>query len=116
MFKKKLPFAERRRYIRLNSVFPVEFQILGVNNLPIGDWKQGFTSNVSAGGICLTLNNPDEQMVKYLGEKNTKLSLRINIPIVSPPINALASIITCTIFAQKDYNPLVLGEFTADEN
>jgi len=32
MFKKKSPPEERRQYLRLNSVFPVEFQILGVDS------------------------------------------------------------------------------------
>jgi len=91
MFRKKSLSEERRQYLRLNSVFPVEFQILGVDS-PVSVWKQGFTSNVSAGGICLTINNPEEEIIKLLSEKQVKLALQINIPLTQPAASVLANI------------------------
>jgi len=92
MFKKKYPFEERRKYIRMDSVFPVEFQILGEGAATASDWQQGFTSNISAGGICLTINNPDEETIKVISSGPARLTLQINIPLKIPPVNAVASV------------------------
>ncbi len=80
----------RRKYIRLNSVFPVQFRMLKVPNGEfVCDWMQGFTANVAKGGICLVGNNIPEPLLLMLKNKEVKLSLLIDMPVSSQPISAL---------------------------
>ncbi|MFA6357484.1 MAG: PilZ domain-containing protein [Candidatus Omnitrophota bacterium] len=91
--KKDKP-ADNRRYLRLDTVFPVQFRLETPDDkVLLSTWLQGFTNNVSCGGICLFINNPDPQLLKLLHEKKFKLSLEIDIPISRKPIPALASIV-----------------------
>ncbi len=89
MIRKKIAELERRRYLRLNSVFPVEFQILDSAGIkPLSGWLQGFTCNLSLGGMCLAVNNISEQEISLLTQKEIQLSLRINIPLSLPATKA----------------------------
>ena len=86
--------TEHRKYLRLDSVFPVQFRLetLDGKNF-LSDWLQGFTNNLSRGGICLSINNLNAQLFKLLEEKKAKLSLEIDILISSKPIPAQASVV-----------------------
>ncbi len=84
---------ERRKYIRLESVFPVQFRLLGLDgNRFLSDWLQGFTNNVGKGGICLLVNNLSSELAKLLKEKQAKVSLGIELPIIKNPVSALAKV------------------------
>lgn len=84
---------DRRRYIRLDSVFPVQFRLLSLDGKHfLSAWLQGFTNNVSKGGICLSVNNLNPELVKLLKEQQAKLSLDIEMPITGSSVNALARI------------------------
>lgn len=82
MFKKDYLGLERRKYIRLDSVFPVQFRILSLDGKQfLSDWLQGFTNNIGKGGICLEVNNLSSRLAQNLKSKQAKLSLEIEIPI-----------------------------------
>jgi len=84
---------ELRTYIRLNAVFPVEFQLLDVKTgAAIGDIRQGFTRNISKGGICLEFNSAEEGFEKILKERSAKLELFLHIPPGRKEIKATAGI------------------------
>jgi hypothetical protein len=96
--RKKHKIDERRRYIRLKSIFPVEFQILQATaEKVISEWIQGYTSNVSIGGICLTVNNLDDKTLKYILDKNSRLLLNIHIPLRE----SVSSVIAKVVWLQK---------------
>ncbi|MFC1624255.1 PilZ domain-containing protein [Candidatus Omnitrophota bacterium] len=85
--------AERRKYIRLNVVFPVEFQFLDPETGgSISDIKQGFTRDVGKGGICLEVNNIEEGFEEILRLKKARLDLRLHIPLGKREVKAVASI------------------------
>lgn len=93
ILRKKSVELERRKYLRLNSVFPVELQVLdsqGTKALSV--WMQGFTSNVSLGGMCISLNNVQEETIALLTQKDLQISLCIHIPLSSASTKASASI------------------------
>jgi hypothetical protein len=91
---KKLIPAEHRKYLRLDTVFPVQFRLEEPEGeIFLSGWLQGFTNNISRGGICLAINNLDPELFDLLREKNIKLSLEIDIPISRKPICARASIV-----------------------
>ncbi|MFA4989579.1 MAG: hypothetical protein WC576_02270 [Candidatus Omnitrophota bacterium] len=83
---------EKRQYLRLDTVFPVQFRLVALDGTNLlSDWLQGFTNNLSKGGICLCINNLPPQLAQLLKERKVKLSLEIDLPITRKPIVALAS-------------------------
>lgn len=84
---------ERRQYIRLDSVFPVQFQVLAPDGeSALSPWTQGFTSNISKGGICLAVNNLKPELAGPIENKQVKFSLKIEMPLAASPALALASV------------------------
>jgi len=76
--------AERRNYIRLDSVFPVQFRILNLDEKEVfSDWLQGFTNNVGKGGICLSVNNLKPALAELIKNKQAKISLEIEMPLAA---------------------------------
>ncbi|MEW5758813.1 MAG: hypothetical protein AB1755_05040 [Candidatus Omnitrophota bacterium] len=80
---------ERRNFIRLDRIFPVEIQLIDPHNQNIlTEWQQAFTDNVSKGGICLIINQPCG-IVKGIFEKiQPDFDLKIFIPFNKTPIKA----------------------------
>lgn len=84
---------EHRQYTRLDSVFPVQFRLASLDGKNfISDWLQGFTNDISNGGICLRINNLPSGLAELLNNKKTKLSLEITIPLGGKPAAALAKV------------------------
>ncbi len=82
---------EQRQYVRLDTVFPVQFRLIsldGKSNLTV--WLQGFTSNLGKGGICLCVNNLEPQLAQLIKEHKVKVSLAIDLPISRKPVDALS--------------------------
>ncbi len=94
-FKHKVkPAAEQRKYLRLDTVFPVQFRLEDLDGKTfLSSWLQGFTNNISRGGICLFINNISPELLKLIKEKKCKLSLEIDIPISKKVIPAQTSIV-----------------------
>jgi len=93
MFKRYPPQQERRKYIRLNSVFPVQFRILSLDGKRfLSDWLQGFTNNIAKGGICLTVNNLNPELAQILKDQQGKMSLEIEMSMTRSPVAALAKV------------------------
>ncbi|MDD5196698.1 MAG: PilZ domain-containing protein [Candidatus Omnitrophota bacterium] len=83
---------EKRQYLRLDTVFPVQFRLVALDGTSLlSDWLQGFTNNLSKGGICLCVNNLPSELAQLLKERKVKLSLEIDLPITRKPIVALAA-------------------------
>ena len=94
MRREEYPGLERRKYIRLDSVFPVSFQLLSLDGRQIfSEWIQGFTNNIGRGGICLVINNLDPLSAKMIKGNQVKLSLKMEIPLNNKPVTATAKII-----------------------
>ena len=108
--KQKFSSSEKRRYIRLKSVFPVEFQVLDPStNEGVTKWKQGFTNNISKGGICLSVNNLEDDIFQHITKQDTALSLNINIPLNKKPIKAVAKIAWLTKVKDAPLNQYLIG-------
>ncbi len=92
--KNKEPVSpEQRKYLRLNTIFPVQFRLESMDGeIFISDWLQGFTNNISREGICLCVNNLDISFLKLFEEKKVKLLLEINLSMSKKPISASAKI------------------------
>ncbi len=82
-------FIERRRYARLDHIFPVEFLFLDEAGRPLSDWHQGFTQDISRGGICLIVNQLQPEELRLLADKKNSIELNIHIPLKDKAIRAL---------------------------
>ena len=86
--------AEYREYVRLKSVFPVEFTIVRLQgDLPGFDWQLGQTRNISEEGLCLETNHLTESTIKFLSQQNIMLELRMFIPPTQPAIKAVTEVV-----------------------
>ncbi|MFH0855631.1 MAG: hypothetical protein V1869_03890 [Candidatus Omnitrophota bacterium] len=91
MQKNDFPGAEQRKYVRLDTVFPVQFSLLTIDGkINLSGPLQGFTNNLSSGGICLCVNNLELRFAQMIKEHQAKFSLMIDIPFLRKPIGALA--------------------------
>jgi len=103
MQKKKVSL-EKRRYIRLKSVFPVTFRILK-SERDIPQEYQAFTCDISKGGLCIRVNELAKSDFDSLLSKDVKLSLSVNIPLNARPVEALGNV--AWIECVKDRKPLI---------
>lgn len=100
---------ERRKYIRLDSVFPVNFRILSLDGQQVlSDWIQGFTGNISRGGICLSVNNLKPAFAEIIKQKQVKLSLDIEMPLHKTPVSAKA-IVAWMELVSKEADRYLIG-------
>ena len=85
--------AERRKYIRLDTVIPVQFRLESLDSKqPLSPWIQGFTNNIGHGGLCLSVNDLSPDLIKLIQEKRVKLSIEIDMPLSSNSICASVSL------------------------
>jgi hypothetical protein len=91
---------ERRKYIRLNSCFPVEFSLCFSEGVSVSQQYQGFTCDISSGGLCLQAKNLNPADAELILNKKTRLDLSINIPMWGRPVKAFTEI----AWVKKDEN------------
>jgi len=93
---------EKRRFIRLKSIFPVEFIPLRFNNEQIDFvWQQGYTSNISKGGLCLETANIDTPTTNCLNQKGRLLEVCLNIPLKGKPIKTICEVVWINIIEEN---------------
>ncbi|MCB4792461.1 MAG: PilZ domain-containing protein [Elusimicrobia bacterium] len=78
--KNKFSGIEKRRYVRLNKPVLVRFRALGGSkNTSKTEWEYGISRDISKGGICLALLDPDKKRKQIMLDK--KLVLELEIPL-----------------------------------
>ncbi len=87
-----------RKYIRLNSCFPVEFSLYFSAKKAFFREYQGFTSNLSEGGLCLEAKNLNPDDSELILNKKPKINLAIYIPLKKNPAKATAEV----MWVEKD--------------
>lgn len=117
---KDFPQAEQRKYLRLDSVFPVQFRLVSLDKKEnLSSTLQGFTSNISRGGICLEVNNLAPEYAQLIKERKAKISLELELPL-HRPIKALAQIAWEKELIVNPPNKFLIGlsyeEISAQEN
>lgn len=84
---------DKRRYVRMKTVFPVEFTVLNERREECSKHLlQGFTRDVSASGLCIELKSFGKQTEKDLSGPNGYLNLSIDPPFSRQPIRATGRI------------------------
>ena len=96
---------ERRRYIRLDTVFPVQFRFMSLDGkTALSDWQQGFSNNIGKGGLCLCINNLSVELCALLKEKKAKLALEMRCRFLvktSLPFTGIAWLEEVSLEARK---------------
>jgi len=83
----------RRQYIRLDSVFPVRMRLVQAQDrTPVLDWIQGFTSDISKGGLCVSFNALPPEAIAHIKSGAMHCSLEIEVPLGRLMVRALAKI------------------------
>ena len=86
---------EKRHYIRLNTVFPIEFQLVSKEDRnPISELYEGFTRDIGKGGMGISakvLKDRDREFFNFIPHE-TKLKVIINIPLDKESIESFATI------------------------
>lgn len=101
---------ERRRYIRLTTVFPIEFEIVSLDGREIlSEFHQSFTRDVSEGGMCLEINNLKDELAGRLNNKTAKMRLQINVPFSAKPILAEADAAWTKKIKEDHPNKFLIG-------
>lgn len=92
MVRRDIPEKERRQYSRIDSIFPVEFQVVDEQHQPTSVWYQAFSQDISQGGICFTVNQISETEVECLRKPQSQLLLQIHSPFTSKSFLAYARV------------------------
>jgi hypothetical protein len=71
---------DNRKYVRLNTVFPVEFCIVEGTKQTTSSMLQGFTRNAGKWGMCIEVKSLKGEEFFSLIPGKTKIKLIINIP------------------------------------
>jgi hypothetical protein len=101
---------ELRKYIRINTVFPVELKVVNKDTgKSLTKNIQCTTKDVSKNGLCLVFSS-DSEILAFLKQSNKyKFSISINIPFSSNPIAAYSNIIWHKIVEQGMNSKLLIG-------
>ena len=93
MMRRNIPKENRRVYKRLDTIFPVEFQIVDDNHAPVSIWYQAFSQDISKGGICLTVNQISKGEFDFFNWSATQLLLQIHSPFSDKSFLAYGKIV-----------------------
>jgi c-di-GMP-binding flagellar brake protein YcgR len=96
----------RRNYVRLDAIFPVEFQPVNDKKEPKSPMLQGFTRNIGKGGMCIEVKSEKGKIPFEIIPELTKLKLTINIPS-----SALATDSYATVKWSKKISEYVLDSY-----
>jgi hypothetical protein len=89
---KKVSDDQRREYIRLETVFPVEFQVLEGADPEKSEVFQGFTKDLSKTGMCLEVFTVRGRTLADIESNKTALRLIINLPSGAESIIATGTV------------------------
>ncbi len=81
---------DRRRYVRMDTVFPVEMAFADPSRSSEPDRIQGFTHHVSLGGLCLEFHALSSAAVEILRARSSGLELWIHVPFKPGPFRVRA--------------------------
>lgn len=109
MNKKKEQPAQRRRYVRLDHIFPVAFRMRDPASPEPRIWHQAFSQDVAAEGLRLTVDHLGSPEALALQDTNTLLELRIILPTLKHPIAATARCAWCRVLEDPPHSRYAVG-------
>lgn len=101
--------TERREYIRINSVLPVEFFVINNEGKRATPWLQGFTHDICKGGIQLFINDLWWGFWDRFNYKDAQIFLRIDLPFSKRTISTKAKVVRFDQERARDFNRYIVG-------
>ena len=109
----KADLKNRRKYIRITTTLPVTFYLIDEKGKQITPWLQGFTHDISKGGIGLLINDLWQGLWERINQRGTVLMLAIEMPFKKKRILAKGKIAWTSSKALGEFTQHTLGvEFT----
>jgi c-di-GMP-binding flagellar brake protein YcgR len=92
---KRIPFAERRHFIRVRAALEVRYKFLS-HTADLGDIGakiyRGNTANISAGGLLLEGEIPNPKWIQHLLSGIIVIGLNIIVPYKDMPLKVLSRV------------------------
>lgn len=101
--------TNQRQYIRISTVLPVEFYVEDKDGRQSTPWLQGFTRDISKGGVKLIVNDLWCGFWDRFNYRDARLFLKINLPFTKKVISTQSKVSWVDISEQKDYSRFCLG-------
>lgn len=102
--------VEKRKFIRLTTIFPVEYLIVDKDSRKaLTETNQAFTKNVCNGGMCLEITNLKDEFVDKLRKGEAGLSLVIEVPFSRKPMAAFGKVVWIQKIKESYPNKYLLG-------
>jgi len=87
------PAKERRRYLRLNSILPLELRLFDAPSRAwLSDTLQGYTQDVSEGGLCIQVLHLAASHLRWFQDAELRLQLTVYLRAFGEPVKATARI------------------------
>jgi len=100
---------DKRRYVRLEKIVPVDFTIVRLQgDLPGLSWQRGRTRNVSQEGLGLETEHLDESTIVFLNKEQVYLEARLHVA-GHKPLKAVCEVVWHEPLEGKDTGRYLLG-------
>jgi hypothetical protein len=101
--------VERRKFSRIKWIFPVEFRMINSSGEALSDFYQGFTADVSRGGVLMRVNSAKHELIEQITAPNPKLDLTIDIHFGYKPVRATANAVWTMMVKEHDRDKCLIG-------
>ena len=100
---------DKRRYVRLETVVPVDFTIVRLQgDLPGLSWQRGRTRNVSQEGLGLETDHLDESTIVFLSKEQIYLDVRLHVA-GHKPLKAVCEVVWHEPLGSEETDRYLLG-------
>ena len=100
---------DKRQYVRLEAVVPVDFTIVRLQgDLPGLSWQRGHTRNVSQAGLGLETEHLDESTIVFLNKEQIYLDVRLHVD-GHEPLKAVCEVVWHEPLEDEDTGRYLLG-------
>ena len=108
-FPMKQEKDNNRKYLRFNTVFPVEFNTVDKDKKPVSALMQGFTRNIGKGGMCIEAKFEKNKEPLDISPGKTMLRLVINIPSSAFATDSYAVVRWVKKVSERIFDSYILG-------
>lgn len=100
----------RRRFVRIPTIVPVDYQILDDNLLPVDtEIRTGFTRDLSGGGLCLRVTRMASLINNELGQERKPSRISVDLRVPNRPLRVLGRIAWLKSNTENDQGPGIMG-------
>ncbi|MCQ9205183.1 MAG: PilZ domain-containing protein [Omnitrophica bacterium] len=101
--------VDRRKYIRITTVLPIEFFVIDEAGKKVTPWLQGFTQDISRGGLCIQVNDLWRGFWDRFSWRGAQLVLRINFPFHKQAVSLKVKVSWMSEYKIKDFTQYKIG-------